>query len=742
MRIAYAASLLALGLQGSLGWAGLGDLARAGQWNELLKVAIRRGEQLPLSSEEALIAAHAARVLGNWEMEEAFLVRASEGGPLAEVAGLELAELVVESDAARAVALVVPLIRHAPTYAMRDAAVDVAVEAVASDLDPESRRLLEGEAKLASRSHRRRLELALLAADGDDTKERLGRLLASSTRDLVALQAAGLLQRMGDLSEQERWWVAETLYRHALYREAEPMLESLEEVSSRSISGSQVMFLRGRCAFRQGRWEEATAWYEKAVARARSDEQRADLEVHLARSLELSGRLDEAVAAGQRAVRSRTTDDRRLFLARLRLRLDQPAFAQQGISRLKSRTARARGDLLLALYEVEQGNRAAARRRLADIRRRPWSGPAAVLAAQLAFDDGDPQAVLVMLERAALELDPYWSGVARNVMGELPELETQAWRVRCQAAAATNEGRARLEALARWAQLEFTQEGLSRLRAEVARELQLEGGDETPRFTPGVAAELWRLGLASGAVRWDPTGMPSQDVRSALWSAQQFEALAVPDRAIRSADTAWRMAAPEIPVRAYPEAFRRTLYPLPGSDVVWRSALENEVPWSLVAAVAREESKWQPRAISSVGARGLMQLMPATAAEVASRKGLPPLDGEHLFDPKVSLGLGANEIGRLLEVFVDRWAPAVAAYNAGEAQARLWLEDCGAGCSDELFVAHVTFTSTSQYTRDVLAGAAAYAELYGSAPVGVNGAARRAVPGRASQPGVGIVGTR
>jgi len=737
-----AVPLLAACLQATTASAGLDDLARAGQWHELLAVASRRGEQLPLNSEEALIAAYAARVLGKHEAEEVFLVRASGEGALAEVARLELAELVVGSDAERAATLVVPLIRGAPSYAMRAGAVDVAVEALEGGLGPESRGLLEAEARMASRSHRRRLELALLTTDGIDTRERLGRLLASSTRDLVAMQAARLLQRMDNLSEQERWWVAQTLYRHALYREAEPILESLGEISSRSIPGWNVAYLRGRCAFRQGRWEEAAVWYSRSVQRARSSENRADLEVHLARSLELDGRLEEAVTAAQRAVRSRPTDDRRLFLARLRLRLDQPEFARQGVSRIKGRTARARGQLLLALYEISRGNLADARRLLDDVRRWPWSGPAAVLAARLALDDGEPQEALAALERSVLDLDPYWSGVARSLMAELPEQDVRAWRARSVEAVESTDGRVRERALARWARLEFGQEELNLLRKEVVRALGLESEGVTPPFEPGVAADLWRLGLTTSALRWDPTGMPGRDARAALWSAQQFELFGVPDRAIRSADAAWRMAAPEIPVRAYPQTLSRTLYPLPGPDVVWRAAVENEVPWSLVAAVAREESKWQPDAISSVGARGLMQLMPITAAEVASRAGVTPPDAEQLFDPIVSLGLGANEIGRLLELFVDRWAPAIAAYNAGEAQARLWLDECGSDCSEERFMVHVTFTSTSHYTRDVLIGAAVYAESYGSMPVAANPAMSTTLPSRASQTGTGIMGIR
>jgi soluble lytic murein transglycosylase-like protein len=119
-----------------------------------------------------------------------------------------------------------------------------------------------------------------------------------------------------------------------------------------------------------------------------------------------------------------------------------------------------------------------------------------------------------------------------------------------------------------------------------------------------------------------------------------------------------------------------------------------------------------------------------------------PPDAEQLFDPIVSLGLGANEIGRLLELFVDRWAPAIAAYNAGEAQARLWLDECGSDCSEERFMVHVTFTSTSHYTRDVLIGAAVYAESYGSMPVAANPAMSTTLPSRASQTGTGIMGIR
>jgi soluble lytic murein transglycosylase len=158
------------------------------------------------------------------------------------------------------------------------------------------------------------------------------------------------------------------------------------------------------------------------------------------------------------------------------------------------------------------------------------------------------------------------------------------------------------------------------------------------------------------------------------------------------------------------------LHPLPFPESTWRSAVAAEVPWTLVAGVAREESRWEAAAISEVGARGLMQLMPATAGAVAALHGLPTPTLEGLFDPELSLSLGSRELGRLYRTFESQPAPVAAAYNAGEAQARLWLAECGAPCPSERYVVSISFGVTSRYTRDVLAAAASYGELYGARP--------------------------
>jgi soluble lytic murein transglycosylase len=157
---------------------------------------------------------------------------------------------------------------------------------------------------------------------------------------------------------------------------------------------------------------------------------------------------------------------------------------------------------------------------------------------------------------------------------------------------------------------------------------------------------------------------------------------------------------------------RRAMYPLPHAELIRESAARAHVPWHLLAGVVREESRWDQEVLSVVGARGLTQLMPATAASIAASLGEPPPAPEDLFKPEVGLRLGAAELGRLLELFDGRWAPAVAAYNAGEEQARQWLEQCGPGCTEERYVLGIAFDVTRAYTIEVLASADHYAELY------------------------------
>jgi soluble lytic murein transglycosylase len=697
-------------------WAGLEDLARSGEWRRVLEVASRRADQLPLNPSEAMIAARAAREVDNTKAEIEYLEIATGAAheQFRQLAEVRLAELVSADEPELAVILAMPAFGRDHPWQVRALATEVSRSAIDVGIEPDLRTALENSQRKLTRSLRRKLELSLALSDPENGRARLERLLATSTRDLVALEAAEALNSFEEPTPKERWRVARALYRHAMYDRAAPIFEMLVQIGDGSVPRGEAAYLRGRCAFRRGRWGEAVEWYRKALSWERSLDKKAEIEVHIGRCHELDGDLEKAVDAAVRAVRLKTTDDRRLFLARLRLRRGEPELAANGIRKLRSRSNRARGEVMLAVDELKRGDSTAAQNRLEKVRRSPWSAPAAVLAAELAAQKGDADMALELLERVDGSVNGFWLHQARLVMGGLPQEQIEAWRLRREQDIKSAAEGSVWRALGRWAVLEPDPAELRLLRGMVDAAFASFGSDGHPAFSSGLAAELWTIGLEREAARWDPGGWPRSNAVASAWTASQMLEHGFPWHSTRVADGAWRQAGSEVPTSVLPEDLRRALFPLPEPALVREAAAGGGVHWSLLAGVAREESRWDPHALSAVGARGLVQLMPSTAQAVADSAGLPSPTADGLFDPGRNLRLGSIELGRLIETFDGRWAPAVAAYNAGEVQARHWLDQCGPDCTTTLYLMNISFGSTRAYTAGVLAAAASYEELYGN----------------------------
>lgn len=139
---------------------------------------------------------------------------------------------------------------------------------------------------------------------------------------------------------------------------------------------------------------------------------------------------------------------------------------------------------------------------------------------------------------------------------------------------------------------------------------------------------------------------------------------------------------------AYRESFQR-----------W--AKEADVDPYLLMGIARRESAFNPQARSPVGARGLMQLMPATARHVSQRHGFDIPDAEQLFTPETNIKLGSRYIREMLDRYSGNRLAAVAAYNAGPGRVDRWLRD--APQAFDLFVESIPYHETRQYVQAVLA---------------------------------------
>jgi soluble lytic murein transglycosylase len=130
----------------------------------------------------------------------------------------------------------------------------------------------------------------------------------------------------------------------------------------------------------------------------------------------------------------------------------------------------------------------------------------------------------------------------------------------------------------------------------------------------------------------------------------------------------------------------------------------------LVAAIIREESQYDWRAVSRVGAIGLMQVMPATANAVAQRHHWPIVGREDLFDQETNIRIGARYVEQLLEQFSGNVVQTIAAYNAGPVVVNTWVA-AHRGRSQDEFVEMIPFQETRQYVKRVLRSYKEYLRL-------------------------------
>ena len=156
---------------------------------------------------------------------------------------------------------------------------------------------------------------------------------------------------------------------------------------------------------------------------------------------------------------------------------------------------------------------------------------------------------------------------------------------------------------------------------------------------------------------------------------------------------------------ALPRAFWEILYPLGWRADLTQAAARAGLDPYLVAAVVREESSYHPRALSRAGARGLMQVMPATAGRMGR--------GEGLDDPRANLEIGTAFLAGLLKQFGDPRL-ALAAYNAGPRRLRDWWK-ARKGDDVEAFVELIPYDETRQYVKRVMLSWDEYRRIYGAA---------------------------
>lgn len=151
-----------------------------------------------------------------------------------------------------------------------------------------------------------------------------------------------------------------------------------------------------------------------------------------------------------------------------------------------------------------------------------------------------------------------------------------------------------------------------------------------------------------------------------------------------------------------------TGYPMPAPPE--HLAVEN----ALALAITRQESEFDPTAVSPSGARGLMQLLPSTAKETARKADLD-FNARKLFQPDYNMTLGSHYLGRMINNYDGSYIMAIAAYNAGPGNVRKWTRSFGTPGNDLEnainWIEKIPFAETRNYVQRVLENLQVYRHI-------------------------------
>ena len=153
-------------------------------------------------------------------------------------------------------------------------------------------------------------------------------------------------------------------------------------------------------------------------------------------------------------------------------------------------------------------------------------------------------------------------------------------------------------------------------------------------------------------------------------------------------------------------------YPMPFADDITEAARATGLDPALVFGLIRQETRFMPQLKSSVGAAGLMQVMPATARYVAKKIGLPWTNPALISDPLTNLKLGTAYLKMVLDDLGGSQPMAAAAYTAGPGRPRRWRE--GPTLETAIWAENIPFNETRDYVKKVMSNAAVYGALLDS----------------------------
>jgi len=197
------------------------------------------------------------------------------------------------------------------------------------------------------------------------------------------------------------------------------------------------------------------------------------------------------------------------------------------------------------------------------------------------------------------------------------------------------------------------------------------------------------IAAAPGSSSW--SGIAEAQIYAAY--GETFRAMRVLKHALPSAASA--------PIKSIPLAYWRILFPEDHWETIRAEAAKNGLDPYLVAALIRQESEFNPGAISHANAYGLMQLLPSVGKQMAREEGLGSIETRQLLDPILNIRLGTRYLRQIMDKFGRVPEYALAAYNAGDNRVVDWQAAGPYNGVDE-FVESIPFSETRDYVQAIV----------------------------------------
>ena len=168
-----------------------------------------------------------------------------------------------------------------------------------------------------------------------------------------------------------------------------------------------------------------------------------------------------------------------------------------------------------------------------------------------------------------------------------------------------------------------------------------------------------------------------------------------------------------VPIAEIPRAYWLLLFPRPDWPVLTQDAKRSGLDPYLVASLIRQESEFNPGAVSYANAFGLMQLLPRVGRVLGREARMGRVTANSLLNPQINLRLGTMYLRQLMDEFNNQPEYALAAYNAGDDRVKSWQAN-GPYADLPEFVESIPFTQTREYVQAILRNAEIYRRLYES----------------------------